>query len=184
MLGLARLSLVSILLMPQLDIVSMLNDCIAKIHPPPLMSPIAERRILRPAVYLALLLLPFMAGVTRGEVIGSMDDLWDVSNGTVVTATSGIRVGFDATDMFGGENSTWTPGETIFDDDRPPGFVHYIEWQTPTPVRIGQIDLYARGDSPLYLNRKRVRPFCASKARSPGSAYLTKSFWTSHQVIP
>jgi len=110
-----------------------------------------------------------MAGVTRAEVIGSMDDLWDVSNGTVVTATSGIRSGFDATDMFGSENSPMVPGETIFDDDRPPAYVHYIEWQTPTPVRVGQIDLYARGDSPLYLNEREFDRFVLL-AKSVGSS--------------
>ena len=80
----------------------------------------------------------------------STNDLWDISQGTVVTATSGLDPGSDGRDMFGGDFSgpPSEPGRTIFADGRPPGFVHYIQWQTPAPVAVGAFALFANGDGP------------------------------------
>jgi hypothetical protein len=115
---------------------------------------------------LAILHVPLRA---NNHPLPSTEDLWDVSQGVVVTGTSGIRFGFDALDMFGAENSPIGPGHTIFADDQPPGFVHYIEWQTTNPVLVGRINLFAAGDSPLYLNQREFDRFVL-RAKSPGSA--------------
>ena len=66
-------------------------------------------------------------------VVPSTNDLWDISQGSVVTGTSGADVPYsDIRDMFGGQFSEVDPGTTLFADGRPPGFVHYVEWQTPS----------------------------------------------------
>jgi hypothetical protein len=80
----------------------------------------------RRAWLLSLTLLTVVYPVAEAQDAGSRDDLWDVSQGTVVTATSGIRVGFDAADIFGGTNPTLEPGQTVFADDQPPAFVHFV----------------------------------------------------------
>ena len=79
-------------------------------------------------------------------VLPSTNDLWDISQGSVVTGTSGVHVPYsDIRDMFGGTFSPVEPGVTVFDDGRPAGFVHYVEWRTPTPVTVNAFNLFAVG---------------------------------------
>jgi len=94
--------------------------------------------------------------------------LWDLSQGIVITDTSGIRDGFDAGDMFGGTASGMEPGNTVFSDDVPSGFTHYIEWETPSPVTLGSFALYAGGDGPEYYNEREFDRFVL-KVKSVGS---------------
>ena len=82
-------------------------------------------------------------------VLPSTNDLWDISQGSVVTGTSGAHVPYsDIRDMFGGTFSETEPGRTVFEDGEPAGFVHYVEWQTPTPVTVNSFNLFASGDGP------------------------------------
>jgi hypothetical protein len=99
----------------------------------------------------------------------SANDLWDVSGGITITATSGIRGGFAAEDMFGATASFMEPSDTIFADGDGDGFVHFIEWQTPSPVTVGSVALFAVGDGPTYNNEREFDRFVL-KVRSPGSA--------------
>src|SRR5436190_900771 len=59
------------------------------------------------------------------------DDLWDISQGTVITATSGPIPGYAIESMFGGFSIVdWA----YFSDTQPPGFVHFVEWETQGDV--------------------------------------------------
>lgn len=76
----------------------------------------------------------------------STSDLWDVSNGTSITATSGALTP-DARTLIGlplnvgGElNDAYFPG------GKPQGFTHFIEFQTLNPVTIRSFSLYAGDD--------------------------------------
>ncbi len=95
----------------------------------------------------------------------STTDLWDVSQGTVVVADSGIRPGSLAGGMFGEGAVLEESGNTIFADGQPEGFVHYIEWQTPAEVAIASFALFASGDGPDYQNEREFATFTL-KARS------------------
>jgi hypothetical protein len=103
---------------------------------------------------LALFLV--VANTTRATPI----DLWDATKGTVVTSASPTDDFFNshitnATQMFIPKVNVARPFEddsknTLFGDKDPAGFIHYVEWQTPTPVTIGSFDLYAVDDHPSF----------------------------------
>jgi hypothetical protein len=94
-------------------------------------------------------------GAAPCSTSGSTEDLWDVSEGTAVTTTSGVLSGTDARDMFGGTFSTISVevGNTIFSDFQPKDFVHSIEWQTTSPVSAGSFNLIAYHDGATSENR-------------------------------
>jgi len=86
-------------------------------------------------------------------------DLWDVTQGSIVTSTSGVqrRTGGAVRDMFGAmENAVPIErGSTVFKDGQLKGFVHFVEWQTPHPVTIDRVDLYAHHDGPGFDANER-----------------------------
>lgn len=75
----------------------------------------------------------------------SNSDLWDVSQGTVVTSNSPMLSSFPGRNMFG--DSVYGPSDALFSDSFDVGYVHYIEWQTPSPVTIQSFTLYAGHES-------------------------------------
>src|SRR5207253_9484808 len=98
-------------------------------------------------------------------------DVWDLAQGAVVTATSGLHpAAGTATGMFGQNGQTlWDPDAlTYFADGQPDGSVHFVEWQTPTNVSVSEVRLYAYGDP--NLNSGREFSQLTIKAKSPGSA--------------
>lgn len=96
-------------------------------------------------------------------------DLWDLSQGAVVTASSDIFPGYSASGMIGlygqnnGDGSTWT----YFADGQAAGYTHFIEWQTPGDVTLGEVRLFAFGDN--ALNNSREFAEFTLKTKSPGS---------------
>jgi len=100
----------------------------------------------------------------------SSTDLWDVSQGAVITAGSDIHpfagtqgglLGEWGQDNF--SDYTWT----YFSDDQPEGFVHFVEWETPRDVTIGEVRVFGFGD--VDLNNGREFDQLTIKAKSPGS---------------
>jgi hypothetical protein len=86
------------------------------------------------------------------------DDLWDVSQGSVVTGfwPSAIYPGSDIRDMFGGEFATIEPGHMIFPDAGwLPGNTVWVEWQTPNVVNLARfvLNVAADGNYPTSYNR-------------------------------
>lgn len=100
------------------------------------------RRLFGAVATLGLASGPVLAGpVTTG--------LWDVSNGVAVVNHSGVISGSLITNMFGGiRGSIATENvNTLFRDDQPAGFVHFVQWQTPAPVTVGSFNLFAHDDA-------------------------------------
>lgn len=99
-------------------------------------------------------------------------DLWDVSQGTLVTASSPLIPPYSAGAMFGenGQNNnngfTWT----YFADGQPPGFVHFVEWQTAANVNVARVQVFALGDGFFgFPNNQREFSHFTLRAKSPGS---------------
>lgn len=98
----------------------------------------------------------------------SSTDLWDISQGTVITSTSGPIPGYSIESMFGGSGGgDWA----YFSDTHPPGFVHYVEWETPGDVTVARVQLYAMGDYFFgFANNERDFAHFTLKAKSAGSS--------------
>lgn len=82
----------------------------------------------------------------------SYDDLWDITEGTSVTATSGTKSG-DARGMFGSiGGAEW--GNLLFKDyyydpgytPVPAGYIHYVEWQTTSEITLRSFNLLANNE--------------------------------------
>ena len=95
-------------------------------------------------------------------------DLWDISQGTVITSSSPPIPGYAIESMFGGFSIVdWA----YFSDSQPPGFVHFVEWQTLEDVTVGQIQLFALGDAVFgFPNNQREFAHVTIRAKSVGSA--------------
>lgn len=107
---------------------------------------------LLPAVFgLAASLVVASSPAAFGE--GATDDVWDVSQGAVVTASSGTVVVSAASDMLGANDAAVEPGTTIFRDDQAAGFVHFVEWHTPAPVTVYGLNLLANDDGTATKDR-------------------------------
>lgn len=102
---------------------------------------------------------------------GSSSDLWDISRGTVITASSGARVGSDLRDMFGGTFSEIEIGHALFQDKESEGFVHFVEWKTPSTVHLESFRLFAIGDSPLYNNEREFARFTLKAKSNPSGDF-------------
>jgi hypothetical protein len=79
-------------------------------------------------------------------------DLWDISQGAVVDSSSVILYwrddyGSDARNMFGGSYGEVEPGNTLFADNQPAGFTHFIEWHTPGIINLTGFNLVAVHDA-------------------------------------
>lgn len=112
--------------------------------------------------------------LVQASILPSSTDLWDISQGNTVVGNSGILSTFyssDARDMFGGSFTTWPgdAGRTIFRDDMPTGFTHYIQWQTATPVTVQSFNLFAVGDGPDYGNEREFDSFTLRAKSTPSS---------------
>lgn len=70
--------------------------------------------------------------------------VWNVTRGTRVISSSELYPGCRPEDLFGGRlSSVGTPetGSAIFSDSAPDGFVHFIEWETSSPVTLQSFGL-------------------------------------------
>jgi hypothetical protein len=97
----------------------------------------------------------------RAAVPPNLGNLWDVANGTTVTGGSPTDDFFNGhianlTNMFEPKVNVARPFEddsvnTLFGDKQPAGFVHFVEWQTPSAVTLGSFKLYTVDDHPSFL---------------------------------
>jgi hypothetical protein len=79
------------------------------------------------------------------------DDLWDITQGAVVTDNSPVQSGghySDITNMFGECEGYPEACNTLFQDGQPAGTLHWVEWQTPEPVTLQSFHLLAYHDGP------------------------------------
>lgn len=129
------------------------------------------------AVSLGVLGFP---GISQAEPISSTD-LWDISQGSVVDGTSGAlyyRSSYrsDVRDMFGGAFGNIEGGNTVFKDymnpgfqggSVPAGFVHYVEWHTPSAVTLRSFSLNAYNEGMLRRAFSRFTLYSGSGAGGP-----------------
>ena len=52
--------------------------------------------------------------------------------------------------MFGGDYGTVEPSDTLFADGQPQGTVDWVQWQTPAPITLESITLFAGHDTSIY----------------------------------
>lgn len=112
------------------------------------------------------------------------NDLWDVSQGVIVTTNSPLLqapdVLFDPRDILGGTFGYNNPGvyeygNAVFADGNTNGFVHFLEWQTPAPITVRSFKLWAAGDNdPMHS-----REFSEFRllATSPGGSNFDKTLF-------
>jgi len=99
------------------------------------------------------LFLMIFSTLTANALIVSYTDLWDVSQGTSVTGSSGALTGSwssDPRNMFGGTYGSGPSdllNNTIFRDYLPSGSVHWVEWRTSAPITLGSFNLVATHDA-------------------------------------
>jgi hypothetical protein len=106
-----------------------------------------------------------MSSLAFYQQFGSQTDLWDISNGTTVTAHSTLGTypggAYDPRDLFGGafgSNIGLETGAIIFNDGAPLGFVHWIEWSTASAITMGSFNFHASEDlAPLQRAVARFR---------------------------
>ena len=111
-----------------------------------------------------LVLLGF--AVTSFAIPMSTDDLWDVSQGSAVTGSSGIYSSYNSYWMSYGDNmfgathpNTVEPTNTLFVDGQSAGTTHWIEWQTLTEMTLRSFNLVAAHDTGMSTNGKPNRSF-------------------------
>lgn len=92
----------------------------------------------------SLTLMFLLACSTAYAIVPVTTDLWDISQGSVVTNTSGMLT--DGRDMFGGTYGWVEPGNALFADFRPDGYTHWIEWNTPNAINLTGFNLFAAHD--------------------------------------
>ena len=110
-----------------------------------------------------------MVPASRGDLPSSDDlpagtpaSLWDMTRGTRIISTSGLYPGCLAEDLFGARlSSVGTPetGSAIFDDSKPDGFVHFIEWETRLPVTVRAFGVIGAHESALNSFIRAFRGF-------------------------
>src|SRR5437763_1933452 len=73
------------------------------------------------------------------------DDLWDVSQDTLLILSTDLASGSDMRDMFGGTFGASGPesGNLVFASGKAEGFVNVIEWRTKKPVTVKSFRLFA-----------------------------------------
>lgn len=131
-----------------------------------------------------IVLLSRFSSFAYYENYGSKSDLWDTSQGTIVTAHSSYRPGgYDSRDVFGGAFGSGIGLETggvIFTDGQQAGYVHSIEWRTTAPVTLGSFSFYASEDlSPLQRAVARFR--LLAKSANSATYDLTLYDYTPQQ---
>lgn len=102
-------------------------------------------------IFAATVLSLLFSYVNCFALLTTDDDLWDISQGSSVTATSGILWNSNQNGMFGGRiSSSVEPPNTIFLDYQPAGSLHWIEWQTPAEITLRSFNLVAFHDGSPY----------------------------------
>lgn len=84
----------------------------------------------------------------------SSTDLFNYTNGTTITGTSGTWHSMDPLPMFGVPGGPAGLGDLLFADSRPEGFVHWLEWQVPAPVRVSRFAFFG-GEEGALVNFRR-----------------------------
>lgn len=88
--------------------------------------------------------------------------VWDMAEGTRIVSTSALYPGCRPEDLLGARlSSVGTPekGSAIFDDSAPDGFVHFIEWETSSPVTVRSFGVIGGHETALNAFIRAFRGF-------------------------
>jgi len=93
------------------------------------------------------------------------DDVWDVSQGTILILSTDLKSGSDMRDMLGGTfgSDQAEKGNVLFADGAPEGSTHIIEWRTKKAVTVRSFRLFAyddpaTGDHAFGVFRLKAKP--------------------------
>src|ERR1051326_8970276 len=116
----------------------------------------------------AILLLSLFGARNSPAVEPSSADIWDVTQGVHVSASSDAASPYR---MFGENGQAFVPDNTYmyFSDGKPANYLHYVEWTTPSPITLHHIRLFAVGDGPQFNNEREFASF-KLKTKSQGSS--------------
>jgi len=107
------------------------------------------------ATFAAALLLALIPASARANPIPD-PNLFDGATVTDVSPMIAVYGFEEAADMFGGSNPRpFEPGHALFQDNRPTGTVHWVEFTTHTPVTLAAVRLIASHDPPYNAYRPR-----------------------------
>jgi hypothetical protein len=125
-----------------------------------------------PKVLSLSVVLGFQTHVALGQIV-SATDLWDVTQGAVVTGFSGsskwttldtipniLGANVPVVNPFNGQPWPGEAGMGFFAEDQPIAFVHWMEWTTPSPVTVVGYNLFANSDNnPTYPGARAFSTF-------------------------
>lgn len=86
-------------------------------------------------------------------------NLWSVDRGIEVTATSGLRSGYRGVEIFEGRTVAAEPASLVFQDSKPDGFTHFIEWKIPTLASVQSFGLLASHEGGNVKFQRAFREF-------------------------
>src|ERR1043165_2067691 len=109
-------------------------------------------------------------------------EVWSVKRGARVTASSGLVPGFKGDDLFGDNSSSVEPGAVIFKEFQPDGFAHFIEWQTPAPVKVLSFGLLAAHDGAHVSFQRAFREFRLYAYDEAAGEF--RRFYAEHVSVP
>ena len=98
--------------------------------------------------------------ITNGDLLSldpSSEDLWDITNGILITDISSLRDQFNESDMFGGSQSIIEPGNTAFDDFTVGGAIHHVEWSSTEQITLRSFALFAKHDQNEFRSFQSFR---------------------------
>jgi hypothetical protein len=101
----------------------------------------------------------------------SATDAWDISSGAIVAASTELGSGSDAKKTPSGSASSAEPGSVLFEDGKPSGYIHTLEWQTVSPIELKSIRLFAKGDGIENNNAREFGSFVLKTKSSPASGF-------------
>lgn len=104
----------------------------------------------------------------------SPPSVWDVARGIRIVSHSPLYPGCRPEDLFGSLlSSVGTPetGSAIFDDSQPDGFVHFIEWETSTPVTVRSFGVIGAHETALLGFIRAFRGFRLYAQREGDTGY-------------
>jgi len=110
----------------------------------------------------------------HAALVASTTDLWDVSQGTIVTSHTGVLSGSDPRNMFGFISGAVTDAtvNTLFRDGQQTGTLHAIEWQTSSPITLRSFTLFAAHDgAPRDANARGFSRFTLYAFNSVTNAF-------------
>jgi hypothetical protein len=136
----------------------------------------------------AILSTALVAGASPLQPSGT--DLWE---GAIITGNSPLYTHptgtfFDARDIFGGNYGSPAKEWTVYEDGKPVGTMHWVEWQTTTPILFGVFHMFLTGDidpsliSPVSRSISQVNLYSRMNPPAPGDSWSAGEMFYSGNI--